>query len=106
MDRNGLLLAVRSDKVAYLLTHDANIFCQFSISGCFQTGSHIQVFNYEEGGLHSVIDSHGVRLRRPTGETDLVKFSLKFSLNVLNLLLRHLCGRQIRLHRGHRGGLH
>ena len=103
MDRNGLLLAVRSDKVAYLTTHDANIFCQFSISGRFQTGSHIQVFNYEEGGLHSVIDSHGVRLRRPTGErTDLVKFSL----NVLNLLLRHLCGRQIRLHRGHRGGLH
>lgn len=45
MDRNGLLLAVKSDK----------------------TGSHIQVFNFQEGTLHSVIDSHGEKLKRPTG---------------------------------------
>jgi len=45
MDRNGLLLAVKSDK----------------------TGSYIQVFNFQEGTLHSVIDSHGARLKRPTG---------------------------------------
>jgi len=45
MDNNGLLLAVRSDKA----------------------GSYIQVFNYQEGTLHSVIDSHGSKLKRPTG---------------------------------------
>ena len=32
-----------------------------------QSGSHIQVFNFQEGSLHSLIDSHGARLRRPTG---------------------------------------
>jgi len=45
MDKNGLLLAVRSDKA----------------------GSYIQVFNYNDGTLHSVIDSHGSKLKRPTG---------------------------------------
>ena len=33
----------------------------------WQTGSYIQVFNFQEGTLHSVIDSHGARLKRPTG---------------------------------------
>lgn len=38
-----------------------------------QTGSHIQVFNFQAGTLHSVIDSHGARLRRPTGQTETKK---------------------------------
>ena len=76
MDRNGLLLAVRSDKVApshHTCPHCPHVDrgpCQaeiFVIVLCSQAGSNIQVFNYQEGTLHSVIDSHGSKLRRPTG---------------------------------------
>ena len=48
------------------------MFCQSQS----QSGCHIQVFNYEEGSLHSVIDSHGTRLRRPTGELLLLNLPL------------------------------
>jgi len=45
VDRNGLLLAARTEK------------CK----------SYIQVFNLSDGSLRSCIDSHGVKLKRPTG---------------------------------------
>ena len=80
MDRNGLLLAVRSDKVAdshHRCPHAAwpvkaeiflivdCILCSTSVYS--QAGSNIQVFNYQDGTLHSVIDSYGSKLKRPTG---------------------------------------
>lgn len=45
IDRCGLLLAARAEK----------------------SRSYIQVFNMEDGSIHSLIDSHGVKLKRPTG---------------------------------------
>ena len=69
----------------------------FSLSS--QAGSQIQVFNYQAGTLHSTIDSQGSKLRRPTGW-------LWLDRKTSNIVPpRYLCGRQIRLHRGHWGGL-
>jgi len=45
VDRSGLLLAARMEKAK----------------------SYIQVFSLKDGSLHSVIDSHGSKLKRPTG---------------------------------------
>ena len=94
MDRNGMLLAVRSDKVA---CHPQQICF---VSPQSQTGCHIQVFNYEEGSLHSVIDSHGTRLKRPTGEPPPHPLG-----DLQPLTIRSGCGGEIRLHCGYWGGL-
>ena len=61
LDRTGLLLAVKTDKVT-IMPCDTWLHLHL-----LQSGSHIQVFNFQEGSLHSLIDSHGARLRRPTG---------------------------------------
>merc|ERR1719499_2966661 len=45
LDATGLLLAARAEK----------------------SRSYIQVFNKDEGTIHSIIDSHGSKLKRPTG---------------------------------------
>eukprot|EP00092_Neocalanus_flemingeri_P034579 GFUD01037607.1.p1 GENE.GFUD01037607.1~~GFUD01037607.1.p1 ORF type:complete len:718 (-),score=186.07 GFUD01037607.1:398-2551(-) len=45
VDSSGLLLAARAER----------------------SRSYIQVFNKDDGSVHSVIDSHGEKLRRPTG---------------------------------------
>merc|ERR1712123_479975 len=45
VDKSGLLLAARMEKAK----------------------SYIQVFSLKDGALHSVIDSHGSKLKRPTG---------------------------------------
>lgn len=45
LDSSGLLLAARAEKGR----------------------SYIQVFNKDDGSIHSVIDSHGSKLKRPTG---------------------------------------
>ena len=101
MDRNGLLLAVKSDKVqhktlniehCYTLSSPIALFhiagpnyyvpanlSQLNVNvltlAVRQTGAHIQVFNFQAGTLHSVIDSHGARLRRPTGQTETKELS-------------------------------
>ena len=108
MDRNGLLLAVKSDKVqhktlniehcySFLVCHHPsntpislfhidgpNYYVPANLSqlnvnvltlAVRQTGAHIQVFNFQAGTLHSVIDSHGARLRRPTGQTETKELS-------------------------------
>ena len=45
LDSSGLLLAARAEK----------------------SRSYIQVFNKDDGSVHSLIDSHGSKLKRPTG---------------------------------------
>jgi len=45
LDRSGMLLAARAEK----------------------SRSYIQVFNKDDGSIHSHIDSHGSKLKRPTG---------------------------------------